>query len=210
MQLTDPKIKAFALWIARCGGEVLTPISDYEILRVVINGGTHSAYKRRTGRQTWPETLVELYRQYRHGGYTPRLALAQRGLSGNRKGRLVKLAERDGWRCWYCDCAIQPLGYADIPGAAPGSVEEVCPRQIGGPVHIGNQVIACKSCNNKAANLPVVEKVKMRDRLRRASMAGPTSQRSSDAPLCKTAAPLREQPFEETGSDDAVMDREMI
>lgn len=166
MRLTAAQIASFSHWLTKCGAEVLPPVGQWEVMRVVVNGTTLSAYARKTGFQTWPIPLQLLYTQSR-SGQSPQLGTVagpQRAMTANRRSRIVRVAERDGWCCWYCDIGLQPLGFAPVEGRVPATLEEVCPRQIGGPTHIGNQVIACSPCNNAAANLSVAEKVKMRDR----------------------------------------------
>lgn len=165
MRLTAKHIVPFARWLTQCGAEVLPPVGQWEIFRVVVNGTTLSAYARKTGYQTWPQPLQTLYTQFR-SGQTQQLGTVsgpKRAMGGNRRSRIVKIAERDGWRCFYCSTPLQPLGFAPVEGTRDATLEEVCPRQIGGPTHIGNQVIACGPCNGKAANLAVADKIKMRD-----------------------------------------------
>lgn len=166
MRLSPAQRVQFGRWLTKCGAEVLPPAGEWEIFRVVANGHTYSAYARKTGFQTWPTPLQLLYTQYRNG-QAQQLGTAdgpKKGMGSNRRSRIVRIAERDGWRCWYCGHHLQPLGYAEQAGARGATLEEVCPRQIGGPTHIGNQVIACGPCNQEAANFSVAQKVKIRDR----------------------------------------------
>jgi hypothetical protein len=166
MRLTIGARAQFGGWLVKCGAEVLPPVGQWEIFRVVANGTTLSAYARKTGFQNWPEPLQQLYAAFRNGKML-QLGTVQgpaKAMSGNKRSRIVKIAERDGWTCWYCNHPLQPIGFAEDPKRRPATLEEVCPRQIGGPTHIGNQVIACAPCNNEAANLSVAQKVRMRDR----------------------------------------------
>jgi hypothetical protein len=174
MRLTPEQRAAFGRWLLNCGAEVLPPVGEWEIFRVIANGTTYSAYARKSGFQSWPIPLQLLYTQHREGAKVPKLGSPVKPMSSNRRGRIVQIAARDGWRCWYCQQQLQPLGYAEIPGAQAATLEEVCPRQIGGPTHIGNQVVACQPCNTQAANLSVAEKVRMRDRKRAGRKQPPT------------------------------------
>lgn len=161
MHLTQPEIEQYARWLSSCGAEIIATISEWEVLRVKTRGETLVGYKDKTGRQTWPQPLVDLYR-LRSCGHQPRLGNPVKQLRGNRKARIHELAKRDGWECWYC------LGALNENTA---TVEEICSRQIGGPVHVGNQCLACPECNRAAGNLSVVEKVAKREDRRRARAA---------------------------------------
>lgn len=169
MRLNEKELLAFAEWLVRCGAEVVEPVSEYEFFRVIARGHTLCAYRRANGYQNWPEPLEALYSLYRGGKDHPRLGHAApvKGMTGNRRARVLQLAKRDGWLCFYCNCELQPLNESERPGAKMPTVEELCARQIGGPKHIGNQALACYDCNNAAANASVVEKVLMRERMRR-------------------------------------------
>ena len=165
MRLTPGAISGFGAWLTKCGAEILPPVGEWEIFRAIVNGVTLSAYARKTGFQNWPTPLQLLYTQYRLGQQQNLGPVAKpaKAMSANRRGRIVKIAERDGWACWYCAHPLQPLGYAYAEGRRAATLEEVCPRQIGGPTHIGNQVLACDQCNREAGNFSVAAKVKMRD-----------------------------------------------
>lgn len=153
MRLAEPEIKKFAKWLSSCGAEIIAPTSEWEVLRVKAKGETLVGYVNSSGKQTWPKPLLEFYK-LRSCGHQPQLGNPIKQLRGNRKGRIHELARRDGWRCWYCFVEINE---------DTATVEEICSRQIGGPVHIGNQCLACPGCNQTAGNLSVVEKVALRE-----------------------------------------------
>jgi len=75
-----------------------------------------------------------------------------------RYGKLI--AERDhGWMCAYCYRILDPIvryqppndyGYcAAIQHADMPCIDHVVPVSRGGPEHIDNYVLACKSCNSR-------------------------------------------------------------
>jgi hypothetical protein len=156
MHLNANEIEKFSRWLKSCGAEILAHTSEWEIIRAKVKGETVVAYRNGAGKQTWPPPLMEFYK-LRGCGHQPQLANPVKQLRGNRKGLINELASRDGWCCWYC---ASPLD------ADTATVEEICPRQIGGPVHIGNQCLACADCNREAGNMTVVAKVVMRERKR--------------------------------------------
>lgn len=165
MILSQAERKTFAAWITNNGGEVLGRTNnEYEIMRVMVRTVTHVAYQSRDGRQTWPSGLEELHAHFKRGRCIP-LANGKK-LRGKRFAIMQALIDRDGPECFYCGKKWSRLFLSEGRENLPASVEEVCPRQIGGPNALGNQVLACKRCNSAAGNLPVIEKVKLRERMR--------------------------------------------
>ncbi len=158
-----------------CGAEILDP-GPGEIVRATVKGVTLIA-TRNGSLQIWPQPLQQLYAFFLDKGLHPKLAAAPVSEAPPeteaRRSRVRTLARRDGWHCWYCNHELRP-GWHKVPRRARvATVEEICPRQIGGPRHIGNQVLSCGPCNEAAANLPVVLKVMMRERLRSESKPAP-------------------------------------
>lgn len=158
-----------------CGAEILDP-EPGEIVRVIVKGITLIAHKNGS-MQVWPQPLQQLYSYFLDKGLWPRLAEAPVEPAPleteARRARVRTLARRDGWACWYCGHALRP-GWHKVPRLSRvATIEEICPRQIGGPRHIGNQVLSCKSCNEAASNLPVVAKVLLRESLRLKSEPAP-------------------------------------
>ncbi len=70
--------------------------------------------------------------------------------------RLKSLRARDGDNCFYCGVA---LGTGDV------TLEHLLSEKDGGSWRLANLVLAHKSCNELAADLPVVAKVLLRERL---------------------------------------------
>lgn len=153
MRLETGDIEKFSRWLASCGAEVIAKTSEWEILRIKAKGETLVAYTSSAGKQSWPPGLANLYK-LRSRGHQPQLGNPIKQLRGNRKARIHELAGRDGWSCWYCAAGVDE---------DTATVEEICPRQIGGPVHVGNQCLACSDCNRAAGNMTVVQKVALRE-----------------------------------------------
>lgn len=53
------------------------------------------------------------------------------------------LGERDGWSCRYCEVRLQ-----GDPSVAYPYADHVVAKSKGGPDHIDNRVLACRSCNS--------------------------------------------------------------
>lgn len=165
MYLAEKEITKFADWLRNCGAEVIAPTNEWELLRIVAKNQTLVAYRNSRGEQTWPKALVTFWEQKKKG-IAPQLGNPQNHLRGNRLARIKKLADRDDWQCWFCGRPLCPPDRPPKEGETAATIEELCPRQVGGPTHIKNQTLACRDCNVLAGNLSVVEKVALREKLR--------------------------------------------
>lgn len=58
--------------------------------------------------------------------------------------RILKIIERDGWKCAYCGVETCFSGW---DGPMP-TVDHITPKAKGGLDHIANCVVACKDCNS--------------------------------------------------------------
>ena len=58
--------------------------------------------------------------------------------------RILKIIERDGWKCAYCGVETCFNGW---DGPMP-TVDHITPKAKGGLDHIANCVVACKDCNS--------------------------------------------------------------
>lgn len=153
-----------------------------ERFRIIIRGSTFRVMDY-GDKQWWGVALQRLHKAHTKG-YDIQLGNPRRGVT-NRRSRVLYLADRDGWECWYCSRDLQPLGEDAeiIDGAPQATLEELCSRHIGGPAHVDNQVLACQRCNQEASNLAVAEKVKLREKKRAPSPAphpGAEAQENSD------------------------------
>lgn len=97
----------------------------------------------------------------------------------NEESKVLKLAERDGWQCHYCDCDlglprlthVDKYGYAHyaVPDEIKhAQIEHKTPRARGGGDHMDNLVLSCPACNmRKGARYSYEEFVAlMREELR--------------------------------------------
>ncbi|MCC7268712.1 MAG: HNH endonuclease [Caulobacteraceae bacterium] len=87
-------------------------------------------------------------------------ATARPSIKAARRNRLNRLAERDGWNCFYCDTALS---------LETATIEHLCSLKAEGPKVLDNLALACRGCNALAGSLPVTAKVRLRDQLRRRS-----------------------------------------
>jgi len=64
----------------------------------------------------------------------------------DRTKRIVALAERDGWQCWYCGTGL-------TLGSKATTIDEWIPLGRGGGPDLGNQVLCCSPCNQDKADM---------------------------------------------------------
>lgn len=169
---TDP----FKAFLRSRGCEVMVGTNPYEILRFKRQGRINVVYRKKSGKLTIVGSDVDLaivaYDQMlsrQKGGKPPKkmppaLNVAS-GRPARRDMRRTKLRgsslhkallARDGDRCFYCG---KKLGNDQTR-------EHLLAVNHDGPDRIENQVLAHHACNVEAADLPIVEKIKLRDRLR--------------------------------------------
>ncbi len=67
--------------------------------------------------------------------------------AGRHRGRRVEILERDGWWCWLCQGAINPL--LRVPHPLAGTVDHLEPRSTGGGDEDDNLAAAHMSCNSR-------------------------------------------------------------
>jgi ribonuclease HI len=114
------KLKDFADFMAANGAIALEPTNDYELLRVRLSDGVHVAYRRKGGRENWPERLTKLHEQFK-SGVAPIESLAPAPKAAKvRKNYITIIADAS-----LENCHGKPgfVGYAAwmIGGGKPGS-----------------------------------------------------------------------------------------
>ena len=80
------------------------------------------------------------------------------------KEQVEALRKRDGGRCWLCD---KPINFKAAPNSdrAP-TREHLIPESRDGPSTLDNLVLCHPPCNRELNDLPLPEKIKMREQRR--------------------------------------------
>lgn len=169
-------IQAFAGWLAMGGAEIGVPTNAYEVLRyrAYPDGATKMmtsiVYRKETGQITWTGASFKHYRRFLDGvpmigqsagkAKTALKAKPEKIIQGVSKKEITrqKLLERDGDQCWFCG---KPVG-------ADKTIEHLVPKSTGGKNAIANYALAHRACNAQAADMPLIEKIELRQRLRAA------------------------------------------
>lgn len=147
-------IKLFEKFIYDRGGEVLAPTSEWELVRFKTASATGIIYRKANGNVTFQGGSKLAWECYLRGSSWT-AGNKQKRSRGSQRIVIDSLIKRDGRSCFYCGCHCDD----DL-----ASVEHVVPVNAGGTDHMANKVLACKPCNSEAGHLPVIEKVKLREK----------------------------------------------
>lgn len=147
----------FKKFLVNAGGQLLHETTEYEVIRLQCDKGVEILYRKKSGLLTWPKELVSAYLAYKSGGTLRWRASRKKRVSRKRGTVLLKtLFARDGEECWFC---TKPL---TLETATIEHLLNIC---NGGNNHINNQTIACSPCNQKASNMGITDKVKLREKI---------------------------------------------
>lgn len=137
-------------WLRLQGAEVLSPTNPYEVVRFRARGGVHIVYQNGAGvikASGFAWECVQAFKK-KHGVW---MGSTQKTRSSFAKKKAA-LRNRDGDICFYC---LLPMQEEEM------TVEHLIPRQIGGPDHIDNLVLAHEKCNMAAGKKPLKEKIEV-------------------------------------------------
>lgn len=149
-------MERFKQFLVRHGAQLLKPTNEYEVLRFKSNGVLSIVYTGRRGISMVGEA-EDAYDAFKKS--TPWRG-CERGNKNQLKVKQVKdvtkrtLLERDGDGCFYCWTPMPP---EDI------SIEHLLSLTQGGNSHVANLALAHVECNQQAAHLSVMEKIKLRE-----------------------------------------------
>lgn len=177
-------VAAFASWLASNGAELGIPSNPYEVIRYrayvpgVSAPATHVVYRKETGLLTWVGDTKSHYQQFLTGSrmwpdkpvepgapflITFPTEKAKKALRGEITRE--KLLARDGDECWFCGHAM----------GDDCTIEHLVPKSAGGRNMLANYALAHRRCNNDVGNMPLTEKIELRNRLRAARVEGAVS-----------------------------------
>lgn len=132
------------------GGQPLTPTNPYEAYRYLRDGSVGIVYRNDRNERFQCVGKAEL--DYK-------IMLTQKPLQAmgatKRAASHRRLILRDGNECWYC--AFRPLPNQLL------TIEHLLARRHGGNHKIENLALACQPCNVEADDLPITQKVRLRE-----------------------------------------------
>jgi 5-methylcytosine-specific restriction endonuclease McrA len=151
----DKKLaKRFEEFLQAGGAEILKTSNPWELARFRSANGICVVYQKANGK-------VSYSNEHAHNAYTAFIE-ARKWTAGEISERIRRktveelLFERDGVKCFFCDLPFSKVGN-------PPTLEHLLAISDGGNNHLSNLCLAHEECNKAAANLSIVEKVKLRD-----------------------------------------------
>lgn len=145
---------AFGRWVVANGGDIRTPTNEYEVLRFNSVNGIALVWTNNRNELIVSGTALPFWEAHQNKVHLPVSRKVKRRVLRT-KEIITALAARDGWNCFFCD---------EVLTVETATIEHLCSVAIGGPNHMHNFCLLCLPCNSKAGSLPVVQKIKMRDR----------------------------------------------
>lgn len=153
------KIEKFKKWLESQGVEIRPLTNEWEVLRFRCSGGTGVIYTNSKGGYTFNNHVsahaYECYEQSKKWVNAPEST--KRKGSGNKK-RMNRILKRDGDSCFYCG---KPMG-------EDKTEEHLLSLTHGGSYRMANMVLAHSSCNAQAGHMAIIDKVKLREKMRSA------------------------------------------
>lgn len=163
----DLKLAAFKAWIVSRGAELLQETNEYEVLRFRSGGSVGIIYRNGAGLLNFQGEAGRAYASFRNG---QQWSAGIEKVKSRKKPIVVRsLLRRDGNECFYCG---NPMPDGEE------SLEHLLPRAHGGSTHISNLTLAHGACNKEAGHLSVVEKVKLREKMRAPAAESPAIRES--------------------------------
>lgn len=144
-KLSGKKIEKFENWLRVQGCEIVPPTNEYE--RIRFKGAkTGVLYKSGKTSGGYTDEAISCYLNARqwNGG------VKSRKRSGSYARKRLRLLERDGDKCFYCN---KPMNN-DI------TVEHLIDLKRGGSNKLENLVLAHEQCNNEVSRMMLSEKIK--------------------------------------------------
>lgn len=149
------RLGRFSHWLHERGAQVQATTNEWELIRFKANTKTSIVYRNTAGALTFTGEAEAAWKSYLSAG-------SWRGCDSTKRSKKTStevrsLLARDGERCFLCGLALG----TDI------TVEHLVAVAHGGPNHLSNKALMHRLCNERVNHLSVVEKVRMRDEIRR-------------------------------------------
>ena len=161
-------LPGFAAWLSANGAEIAVPTNPYEVARYrayergAKKASTHVVYAKENGKLTFSGVTRAHYEAFLAGEAVPGMFVGQfdakKPAKGPSKGAQARraLLDRDGDECWFCGLSM----------GDDATIEHLVPKSAGGGNKLANYALAHAACNHRAADMPLVQKIELRAKLR--------------------------------------------
>lgn len=153
-------LEQFKAWLLSRGATIEPSTSEWELVRYRLPSapGVQIIYRNKKERQTYTGTSFRDWESAYHqvNNLVERVKIPSQPLnirerSNARRELIVQLRKRDGDNCFYCTTDL-------FNGEIDPTIEHLIPKAHKGSNHIGNLVLACEPCNQRAGDLPLIQK----------------------------------------------------
>lgn len=155
MNFSIKQLKKFKDWLAAQGSELLPLTNEFELIRFRCRLGTGVLYTGRKGISVSSQFVQDAIDCFIHQRKWNGKGKPSKRIMGSKIKR--QLIDRDGNECFYC---------GKMMTAKEMTTEHIFSINQGGTNHIANMTLAHFECNQKAGHMTVVDKIKLRDKLR--------------------------------------------
>jgi len=163
------RMKKFGRWLKDRGAEILTTKSDWELIRFRRGHGQTGVLYRNSKNNniSFNNDFAEgAYLAYRDNKpWEHKIKTVNRVKGSKTKAELVN---RDGRLCFFCE---KHMTNEDM------SIEHILEVSDGGSNHMSNMALAHKWCNEEVKSMTIVEKMVVRDQMRRGDYEWSTTAR---------------------------------
>jgi 5-methylcytosine-specific restriction endonuclease McrA len=172
----DFREKEFLEWLMAQGAELLPVLRENDIFAYSLEDKTSGVRETHDGRIRWLGKAFAHYCMYlTETGQNveeppPAQPVDDNVVYGDIKRDEVirRLKKRDGCGCFFCGRTI-PRGRETIEHLLPKAASKSKPEALQVLNNLRNLALAHQNCNAQAGSLSLVEKVKLRDKLRSAA-----------------------------------------
>jgi hypothetical protein len=155
----------FHSWLESNGAQIMPATNPYEVARFIAHGGTCIVYANSKGKISANGFALKAVEAFeRNQKLDMGFAKTARTVNTKYKAALLK---RDGRECFYCGL--------DMPDEDV-TIEHLIALDKGGNNRLENMALAHYECNQKAGNMHLTAKIKLRDRLRHDAQPKPLTE----------------------------------
>lgn len=141
-------VEKFKSWLEKRGAIVVPPTNEWEVVRFKTINGTSVVYTNKHGDLTFTGESAAAHKAWQNG----KTWRAVDNKRKNLKARKVKIAARDGKKCFMHG---NDLSWDEL------TIEHLLSKAHGGSDNINNLVLMCGGGNLELGNKPLAKKIEI-------------------------------------------------